>query len=286
MIVGLIGANGQLGTDLAREFTAQGDSVLALNHDSIEIADAASVERALDGGRADVIVNTAAMLNVDRCELEPQRAFSVNALGARNVALACRRRNLPLVHFSTDYVFDGAKRAPYVETDLPLPLQVYGNSKLAGEYLVRATLSRHLVLRVCGLYGHTTSRAKGTNFVQTMLRLGREQPEVRVVDDEVLCPTFTRDVARQAVRLVHAGAHGLYHAGAHGTCSWYRFAQEIWKLAKLPAALSVAAPDELAARAPRPKYSALDNLALRNAGLDLMRPWQDGLRQYFEIAGS
>lgn len=282
MKVAVIGANGQLGSDIRAAFLYDGHEVVELNHDRIEIADAQSVDTALSAADAELVVNTAAMHHVERCEEEPERAFRINALGARHLALACRAQHRRLLHVSTDYVFDGAKGRPYVETDAPLPLNAYGTSKLAGEQFVRALLPAHLVVRVSGIYGHTPCRAKGGNFVQTMLRLGSEREEVRVVDSEVLSPTFTADIARQLVPLAAGEAHGLFHVAAHGQCSWYEFAQAIWELAGLPARLSVADPSEFPAKTPRPTYSAMDNAALQAAGLDVMRPWREGLEAYFE----
>ena len=161
------------------------------------------MQRALAISGADVVVNTAAMHQVEKCEADPARAFAVNALGARHLALAANALDARLVHISTDYVFDGAKAAPYLESDCPLPLNVYGNSKLAGELFVRSLAEKHYVLRVSGLYGQNPCLEKGgLNFVDLMLKLSRERKEVRVVDDEVLTPTSTREVARQLLLML------------------------------------------------------------------------------------
>jgi dTDP-4-dehydrorhamnose reductase len=280
MKVAVIGANGQLGQDVVAAFRGDGSEVVELNHDRIEVADPASVAVALEKAEAHLVINTAAMHHLDQCEQDPERSFRVNALGARNVALACRERGSALMYISTDYVFDGAKRAPYLENDEALPLNAYGVSKLAGEAFVRSILPQHFVLRVSGIYGHTPCRAKGHNFVQLMLKLARERAEVRVVDDEVLTPTYTGDIARQIVRLAASDAYGLYHVSAHGQCSWYEFAREIWQLAGLTTRLAVADPAEFPAKTPRPKYSVLANRALEERGLDVMRSWQEGLADY------
>ena len=281
MKVGVIGANGQLGQDIVRAFVENGDLVVKINHDSMDVADPASVNNALNRDNLELVVNTAAMHDLEKCEQDPDAAFRVNAVGARNVALACKDRGVKLVHISTNYVFDGAKRGPYQESDEPLPLNVYGTSKLRGEFFVRTILPEHFVLRVSGLYGHAPCRAKKMNFVELMLKLGRERQEVRVVDSEILAPTFTLDIARQITRLAATEAYGLYHVAAHGQCSWHRFAQEIFSLAGISTRLTVADPAEFPGKTPRPLNSVLENHGLQQAGLDIMRKWEEGLADYF-----
>ena len=282
MTTAIIGANGQLGQDLCKVFGAQGDEVVGLNHDQMEITRIDSVREALQAVRPRLVVNTAAMHQVESCEAHPDRAFTVNAIGARNLAEVCSHIDAVLVHISTDYVFDGNQDHPYTENDPPLPLNVYGNSKLAGEHFVRTRTARHFVSRVSGLYGHAPCRAKGGwNFVELMLKLAGERPQVRVVDNEVLTPTFTLDLARQVAHLARSDAFGLYHATAAGDCSWYAFAREIFRLAGLTTPLQVAHPDEFPAKAPRPLYSVLANQGLQEHGLDILLPWREGLAEYF-----
>jgi dTDP-4-dehydrorhamnose reductase len=281
MKVAVIGANGQLGTDTARAFEESGDEVVALAHSDIEIADRDSVFAALRGMRPRIVVNTAAMHHVDNCEREPEKAFAVNAVGARNLAFAARGIGALLIHVSTDYVFDGAKTSPYLETDCPRPLNVYGNSKLAGEHFVECVAERYFVVRTSGLYGKAPCRAKGgRNFVELMLKLGRERGEVRVVDDERVSPTNTRELARQIVALSRSDAYGLYHATAESSCSWHEFAQTIFALAQTQVNVKVASPDEFPAKTPRPKYSVLENRALKLAGLNTLGTWEEGLCDY------
>jgi dTDP-4-dehydrorhamnose reductase len=184
------------------------------------------------------------------------------------------------VHVSTDYVFDGAKRAPYVEGDRPNPLNVYGVSKLAGEYAVLNAGGEHQVVRSSGLYGVRPCRAKGGNFIDTMFRLAAERDEVRVVNDEVLTPTFTADLAGQIRTLALEGPPGLYHATNQGSCSWFEFAQAIFELGRLRTPLRPTSVAEFGAPVRRPFYSVLDNAALRAAGLDRMRPWREALADY------
>ena len=174
MRVAVIGANGQLGCDVCAAFSSSGHDVIPMNHDTADIADYASIRTALQQANVDVIVNTAAMHNVEKCEDDPIKSFQVNGLGARNLSLIANELDSTLFYLSTDYVFDGSKMAPYVESDYPLPLNAYGNSKLAGESFVRSIAKKHFVVRVSGLYGANPCRAKGgNNFVKLMLRLGK-----------------------------------------------------------------------------------------------------------------
>jgi dTDP-4-dehydrorhamnose reductase len=277
----VVGGNGQLGTDIAAAFSERGDAVVSLTHTDIELSNLDSVRSQLSAASADVVVNTAAMHHVERCEEQPDKAFAVNAIGARNLALVTRELTSVLVHISTDYVFDGAKGKPYEEGDVPLPLNIYGNSKLAGEHAVRTGNPRHFVLRTSALYGKHPCRAKGgQNFVELMLRLGRERGGVRVVDSEFVSPTSTADLARQVVALSGCDAFGLYHATGEGSCSWYEFAKEIYSLAKVNAKVDVASSSEFPAKVARPHYSVLENRALNQLGLNKFRPWQEALAAY------
>jgi len=281
MRVAIIGANGQLGTDLLAAFSAEGNTVRGLTHEDIEISNLESVSRALEEFRPDLVVNTAAMHHVENCEREPEKALAVNATGARNLALASRTMGGVLMHVSTDYVFDGGKGKPYVEDDNPIPLNAYGISKLAGEHFVRATTEKHFVVRTSGLYGKSPCRAKGgLNFIELMLKLARERGEVRVVDSEFVTPTSTAELAQQLVRLSRSQAYGLYHATAEGSCSWYEFAREIFSLTGSKVQLHVAGANEFPAKVPRPKYSVLENQALKRHDLNMFKPWQSGLREY------
>lgn len=281
MKITIIGANGQLGTDLVKAFTGNGDEVSVFTHSDIELSDLDSVSTRLRESRPDVVVNTAAMHHVENCEREPQKAFAVNGVGARNLALVARDLGATLMHVSTDYVFDGTKTNPYEETDAPRPLNVYGNTKLAGEYFVRSTVEKHFVVRTSAIYGRSPCRAKGgLNFIELMLKLARERGEVRVVDSEIVTPTFTAELARQMVRLRGSDAYGLYHATAEGSCSWYEFAREIFTLTGTKVNLQAAGPNEFPAKVPRPKYSVLENRGLKTHGLNIFRPWREGLRDY------
>jgi dTDP-4-dehydrorhamnose reductase len=281
MRVVVVGANGQLGTDVVAAFAAAGHHVTGLTHDHIEVSDEAQTRDALASQHPDVVVNTAAMHNVEACEDAPASAFAINGLGAWNVARACRDVGARLIHISTDYVFDGAMPRPYVETDAPRPLNVYGVTKLAGEHLALATGDHVAVVRSSGLYGTNPCRAKGgLNFVQLMLKLGRERGEVRVVADERVSPTHTEALAGQLLSIANAGATGLFHATSQGECSWHEFAVSIFREAGMEVTVHRAEPGEFPQKVARPQFSVLDNQRLRQLGIDVMPAWDVSLRQY------
>lgn len=290
MRIALIGARGQLGSDL-RE-VLDGD-VVALGHEEIEISDSESVRAALDRAGPDAVINAAAYNLVDRAEDEPAAAFAVNALGPRNLAIWCARADVPLMHFSTDYVFSGrlasgtygtaSSRQPLMETDLPDPQSAYAVSKLAGEHFVSATCRRHFVLRTCGLYGRRKSAGKG-NFIETMRRLGAERVRtgepLRVVDDHLCTPTFTEDLAAAAAALIRTEAWGLYHATNAGETTWRRLAEEIFRQQGMAVKVVPIRAAEFGAKASRPEYSVLNGTRLTAV---LGRPlphWTEALMRY------
>ncbi|HKT50339.1 MAG TPA: dTDP-4-dehydrorhamnose reductase [Candidatus Angelobacter sp.] len=281
MRVAVIGGNGQLGEDVAAAFAAEGDEVKSLTHQDLEVSSEESVARSLDAIRPKIVINTAAFHHVEKCETEPAAAFAANAVGARNVARASHSLGATLFHISTDYVFDGLKQSPYTEEDPAKPLNVYANSKLAGEYFVRAENPRHFVVRVSGLYGLHPCRAKGNlNFVELMLKLSRERDELRVVNDEFVTPTPTVEVARQLVGLSRTSDYGLYHATSEGSCSWYEFAKAIFELSGTRVKLEPARPGEFPIKVARPKYSVLENAALKRNGRNVFEHWRKGLERY------
>jgi len=280
MKVAVIGADGQLGTEVCALLRAEGHDALALTEREVDVTAPRTLAGALRRGRPELVVNTAAYTDVAGCEKDPDRAFAVNAEGARNAARAARDAGARLIHISTDYVFSGDKGAPYVEEDPTGPVNAYGASKLAGEEFVRTEDPSALVLRTCGLYGRARCVGKGSNFVETMLRLARERDEVRVVDDEIVSPTSAVELARQILRLVAAPPAGVCHAAAHGACAWHDFSAEIFRLAGVTTPLRRAKAAEFSAGARRPRFSALENAALGRLGLDVMKSWREGLAEY------
>lgn len=281
MKVLLIGYLGQLGTDLRKTF--ENEELVLAGQKDIPVQDGARVQAAVAEHRPDVILSCAAFHRVDDCEDQVEPAFQVNAFGVRNLALAARQTNSVLVHFSTDYVFDGPQRTPYVETDLPCPKCIYGVSKAAGELMLQSIWPKHFLCRVSGLYGHAGSREKGTNFVEMMINLARQGRPLRVVDDQVLTPTSTADVAAAVRKLVDSDGYGLYHLTNAGQCSWFEFASKIFEYAGMKPEITPVTSDAFPLKAKRPGYSVLDNARFRRAGFEDMPHWQDALRRY--VAG-
>lgn len=275
----LTGAAGQLAHDLRAALS--GEEVVALARGELDITDAAAVRAALERHRPDCLLNTAAYNRVDAAEDDPGGCFAANALGVYHLARAAAASGVVLVHFSTDYVFDGAKRRPYVETDPTNPLSVYGLAKRVGEQFVERYCEKYFLIRTCGLYGEAGSRSKGGNFVARMLQMARAGQPLRVVNDQVLTPTSTRELAATLLPLLRTRRYGLYHMTNTGECSWHQFAQEIFRLARVQADLQPVATAAFAARARRPLYSVLDNAAYRAAGFPDFRPWQEALAEYF-----
>ncbi len=274
----ILGAGGQLANELERVLAE--DEVLSLSHADADICDEDAVARHARSFHPDCIVNTAAFHRVDDCEDEVERSFAVNAVALKGLCSVAASVGATLVHFSTDYVFDGAERRPYRETDVPNPISIYGMSKLAGEQIVRRYGERYFLIRTCGLYARDGSRSKGGNFVETMLRLAAEGRTIRVVNDQVATPTSAKDLVKSLVPLLHSDRYGLYHMTNNGSCSWFEFAKEIFKLANLPAKVQPVSSAEFRAKARRPPYSVLDNLALREAGFPELPPWQQALAEY------
>jgi dTDP-4-dehydrorhamnose reductase len=285
MRVAVVGANGQLGTDVLAEYQSAGTEASGLTHAEIDISSLESTRTALSRIRPAIIVNTAAMHHVENCEKEPLRAYEVNALGARNLSIVARELDAKLVHVSTDYVFDGSKKAPYVEGDPAAPLNVYGNTKLAGEAFIQGTAEKYFIVRASALYGKNPCRAKGgRNFVDLMLKLAGERDELRVVDDETVSPTSTAELAKQIAVLTQTEHYGLYHATSEGHCTWYEFARTIFEITNTKVNLRIAGPGEFPIKVPRPKYSVLENEKLKKHGLNSFGPWQDELTDYLSKA--
>ena len=286
MRVLLIGHRGQLGSDLKREFSSE-DLILA-GRDNLPVQDAGAVAEFVQAHRPDLILNCSAFHRVDDCEDQPEPAFEINVFAVRNLALAARRAGAVLVHFSTDYVFDGPRRAPYSETDIPCPQCIYGVSKAAGELMLASLWPKHFIFRVSGLYGYAGSREKGSNFVEMMIGLARQGKPIRVVNDQVLTPTSTLDIAAAVRRVSATDSYGLYHLTNAGHCSWYEFASAIFELAGLQPDLTAVPSDVFPTRARRPAYSVLDNCRLRSAGFADLPDWRDALSRYIrgrEAAG-
>lgn len=281
MKIAVIGANGQLGTDLVEVLSAN-DEVIGLTHADIEITNIDSIDDVLTTVKPDIILNTAAYHVVPDAEKFPEKAFLLNGTSVLNLAKICQEKRIRFLHYSTDYVFDGAKQRPYTEDDKPNPLNVYANTKLSGEYFALNYCDNSFVVRVSGIYGKVPCRAKGGNFVSTMLKLAQEKPEVRVVNDEVLTPTPTYWIAKCTEKLIETEAFGLYHMSCQGEVSWYEFAKTIWDTLKIKTPLYPASVKDSPLVVKRPFYSVLDNYNLRKIGLDIMPEWRSSLHSFLK----
>ncbi len=284
MRVLVTGSAGMLGFAL-RESCPSGVTMLDADLPGIDISDGESVARAFREAKPDAVINGAAFTNVDLCETQESAATAVNGTGAGLVADACSTAGIPLLHVSTDYVFDGTIPAPgeYSEEDATGPLSAYGRSKLVGEQLVRERCPRHWIVRTQWLYG-----SHGRNFVDTMLKLASEKSELAVVDDQVGSPTCTHDLAPVLwLMLGLAPQHGTYHASNAGSCSWHDFAAEIFRQSGSSVRLKRQSTAQLARPAPRPARSVLSNTRLRDALGTGLPSWQEGLARYLarHVAG-
>ena len=272
----ITGCNGQLGRALNREY--EGEQVQIINTDvpELDVTDQNAVMRLVREQKPDVIMNCGAMTAVDLCETEYDKAFRINALGARNLSIAAQETGAKIFQISTDYVFSGDAHTPYVETDLPDPQSVYGSTKLAGERFVQDFSNRYFIIRTAWLYG------EGKNFVATMLRLAQSNDCVRVVADQAGTPTSAAELAKMMHLLDPTDNYGVFHGTCEGECSWAEFAEEIFKQAGKATAVEKITTEAFGAAAKRPAYSVLDNQMLRLTTDFKMRQWQDALSVYLK----
>jgi dTDP-4-dehydrorhamnose reductase len=271
MKVLVTGSKGQLGLELSGLLPERGHEVVALDRQRLDVADAEAVEQVVEEHSPEIVINAAAYTNVDGCEKETDLAYSVNALGPRNLAQACERRGCELLHVSTNYVFDGENARPYEPFDPPNPISAYGRTKLAGEEHVMRLTNRWYVVRSAGVYG------QGHNFVRTMLRVAGERDALKVKDDEFISPTYARDLAEGIVRIIEDGRYGLYHLTNAGSCSWYEFTREIFRLAGVETEVVPIPGSEYPLPAARPANGVLSPL-----GSPALRHWSEALADYLE----
>ncbi len=283
--IAVVGCAGQFGTDLVEVLAGTGRyTVDAVDHEQMDVADADGTRRVIAAGHYDVVINSAAFHQVDKCEDDPAEAMSVNAVGALNVARACAEVGALCVYVSTDYVFSGDKGEPYVESDEILPLNVYGVSKAAGEYLAKQT-SRWLVVRISSVIGKAGARGKGGNFIEAILSRAKSGQSLQVVNDSWMSPTYTKDAAKAVDALLQRDATGTYHLSNRGRCTWHEFATLAVSLVGLKVPVLPVGSEMFPSKARRPRDSALDvSLLERTTGL-AARPWQEALRDYLVEKG-
>jgi len=276
----VFGGWGQLGSELAAA-AGKSHDLIRPRHSEVDVSDREAVERAVLDHRPDVVIDAAAFHKVELCEQDPEQAFRVNAFGGFNVARAAGGVGARVVFVSTDYVFDGGNRIGYAEDAPVAPVNVYGASKVAGEWMVRLAAANWLVIRGSGIFGRAGSSGKGGNFIETMLAKAAGGEPISVVDDQIFAPTSASDMARRILLLLERGAPpGVYHAANAGSCSWYELARKTFELAGVQADLSPRPSGEQPVR--RPSFSVLLDTRSQELGLPPMRPWQEALRTYLE----
>ena len=277
----VLGSRGQLGRDMADMATAAGNNVVGLDFPEIDITDPDAVNKIVALHAPQTIINCCAYTAVDACESHEREAFAVNSDGIAAIAEAARKISSLVVHFSTDYVFDGLKNAPYIETDAPNPKSVYGKSKLAGDRRLEQTISNHIILKVSWLYG-----IHGKHFIGKIRdrasRIKGSGQALKVVTDEIGTPTYTIDVCRQTLKLIDTSYRGTFHCTNEGSCSRYEFAREILKTYAIDVPLTPCTSHDFVLPAPRPAYSVLENARLKELGINIMRDWKVAFREYVE----
>lgn len=275
----LFGSTGQMGRSLVDELGAQ-NHIIALSHEDADIGDFKKVKQLLHAHRPDVVINTAAYHRVAECETNVQKSFFINGFCVRHLALCCKKAGAALMHFSTDYVFDGRCRKPYTENDKVMPVNVYGLSKLTGELFIRRILPSHFIIRVSGLFWTGGSRQKGGNFLTQILTKAQKDEEIIVVDDMRFSPTYTPDAAKVLRRILPAGEYGTYHVTNAGSCSWHEFATAFFKNLHIRVKVKAVAYKKLNACVRRPMYSVLENAHVKQLGITPIRHWQEALKDY------
>ncbi|MBM3763074.1 MAG: dTDP-4-dehydrorhamnose reductase [Acidobacteria bacterium] len=283
MQVAIFGAAGQLGVELVREFTARSHQVHSFRRADVDITETSQLEAKLASLEIDLVLNSAAYNKVDIAETEPQVAYAVNGLAVRNLAVVCRQLDARLVHFSTDYVFDGTAGRPYREDDPVRPISAYGVSKLAGEFYAQAYSDSALVLRTSGVFGPAGVGTAGGNFIESMLRLASKGGPLRIVNDHIASPTFAPELARVTAELVERGETGVFHAGGGQPISWFDYAAKIFRQANLSPELKPTNEREYRTAARRPKYSALENWRLNKTGILPMISLDEQIQWYFSL---
>ncbi|PGA14230.1 dTDP-4-dehydrorhamnose reductase [Priestia aryabhattai] len=273
----ITGANGQLGKELVELFTAKGFEVYGFGRDKMDITNQAQVQEVISTLKPNIVLHSAAHTQVDLAESEPEQAFSINAYGTRNVAVAAEAVGAKLVYVSTDYVFDGTADEPYDEFSPTSPLGVYGKAKLAGEQFVRDLHSRFFIVRTSWVYGK-----HGANFVKTMLKLGGEREELSVVADQRGCPTYTLDLANAILELVDTQKYGVYHVSNSGSCSWYEFAKEIFEISEMDVQVNPCTTADFPRPAARPANSVFEHMSIKLNNFSSIRPWKEALRSFLK----
>src|SRR5450759_2610804 len=273
----LLGHKGMLGTDLLTQMRLHHE-IVGMDKEEIDITSADECAKAIGKTAPQIVINAAGYTNVDGCETAKEECFAVNAEALKNIAVACHRKNIRIIHFSTDYVFNGTGSAPYKEDDNCDPINTYGASKLAGERYLQTLAQNYIIIRTAWLYG-----VNGKNFVRTILEKAKTTPRLTVVDDQLGSPTHTKDLAAAGDLLIEKNAHGIFHVTNRGSCSWYQFAVKILQEAGIDdVEVSPIKSDQLVRPAKRPAYSVMSMQKFIQITGKATQPWQLGLQDYLE----
>lgn len=278
MKVLVTGVKGQLGYDVVRELQSRGHEAIGVDIEEMDITDETAVSRVMEETAPEAVIHCSAFTAVDRAEEERELCYKVNVEGTENIAKMCQKLGCKMLYLSTDYIFSGEGQRPWEPEDTPSPLNAYGQSKYQGEVALRQYVDKYFIVRISWVFG-----INGNNFIKTMLRLGKENGAVKVVDDQIGSPTYTFDLAKLLVDMIETEQYGAYHATNEGICSWYEFAKEIFQEANMKeVTVTPVSSEEFPVKAKRPKNSRMSKEKLVQNGFSLLPSWQDAVKRYIE----
>lgn len=278
MKVLVTGVKGQLGYDVVRELQSRGHEAIGVDIEEMDITDETAVSRVMEETAPEAVIHCSAFTAVDRAEEEQELCYKVNVEGTENIAKMCQKLGCKMLYLSTDYIFSGEGQRPWEPEDTPSPLNAYGQSKYQGEVALRQYVDKYFIVRISWVFG-----INGNNFIKTMLRLGKENGAVKVVDDQIGSPTYTFDLAKLLVDMIETEQYGAYHATNEGICSWYEFAKEIFQEANMKEVTVIpVSSEEFPVKAKRPKNSRMSKEKLVQNGFSLLPSWQDAVKRYIK----
>lgn len=278
MKVLVTGVKGQLGYDVVRELQSRGHEAIGVDIEEMDITDETAVSRVMEETAPEAVIHCSAFTAVDRAEEERELCYKVNVEGTENIAKMCQKLGCKMLYLSTDYIFSGEGQRPWEPEDTPSPLNAYGQSKYQGEVALRQYVDKYFIVRISWVFG-----INGNNFIKTMLRLGKENGAVKVVDDQIGSPTYTFDLAKLLVDMIETEQYGAYHVTNEGICSWYEFAKEIFQEANMKEVTVIpVSSEEFPVKAKRPKNSRMSKEKLVQNGFSLLPSWQDAVKRYIK----
>lgn len=278
MKVLVTGVKGQLGYDVVKDLEKRGHQPIGVDRDEMDLMDNEAIRTFIMNLKPEAIIHCAAYTAVDKAEEEVETCYQINAESVKVISECAKELDVKLIYISTDYVFDGTKEGEYVETDLPNPINVYGASKLKGEQYVQTLLEKYYIVRISWVFG-----VNGNNFIKTMRRLGSERDELNIINDQVGSPTYTADLAPLLVDMMETDKYGIYHVTNEETCSWYEFANEIFKQSRIEVKTNPITTDQYPTAAKRPMNSRMSKAKLKANGFNLLPTWQQALAHYLKL---